>query len=103
MRRLWSNPITRKTLLERLDDAGFPREDLVTLQKLTEMEDSDLYDVLKYIFDGNYIGFGIDLINQSISESHHKRSEISHITSTSYLLHRIDEIIDLFVNNRHLR
>ena len=55
LRRLWSNPITRKTLLERLDDAGFPREDLVTLQKLTEMEDSDLYDVLKYIFDGNYI------------------------------------------------
>lgn len=55
LRKLWSSPITRKTLLEKLDEAGFPRSDLVILQKLIEMEDSDLYDVLKYIFNENYI------------------------------------------------
>jgi type I restriction enzyme R subunit len=55
LRRLWSNPLTRKTLLENLDAAGFPKEDLLTLQKLVDMEKSDLYDVLEYVFNGDYI------------------------------------------------
>jgi len=55
LRKLWSNPITRRTLLEKLDDAGFPKSDLQTLQKLVDMEKSDLYDVLEYVFNGDYI------------------------------------------------
>ena len=55
LRKLWSNPLTRKTLLENLDAAGFPKEDLLTLQKLVDMERSDLYDVLEYVFNGDYI------------------------------------------------
>ncbi|MCH8491482.1 MAG: DEAD/DEAH box helicase family protein [Oceanicaulis sp.] len=55
LRKLWSNPLTRKTLLENLDAAGFPKEDLLTLQKLVDMENSDLYDVLEYVFNGDYI------------------------------------------------
>lgn len=55
LRHLWSNPITRKTLLEKLDDAGFPKSDLQTLQKLVDMEKSDLYDVLEYVFNGDYV------------------------------------------------
>jgi type I restriction enzyme, R subunit len=55
LRKLWSNPLTRKTLLENLDAAGFPKEDLLTLQKLVDMEKSDLYDVLEYVFNGDYI------------------------------------------------
>jgi type I restriction enzyme, R subunit len=55
LRKLWSNPLTRKTLLENLDAAGFPKDDLLTLQKLVDMEKSDLYDVLRYIFNGEYI------------------------------------------------
>ena len=55
LRKLWSNPITRRTLLEKLDDAGFPKDDLLTLQKLVDMEKSDLYDVLEYVFNGDYI------------------------------------------------
>ena len=55
LRKLWSNPITRRTLLEKLDDAGFPKSDLLTLQKLVDMEKSDLYDVLEYVFNGDYI------------------------------------------------
>jgi len=55
LRRLWSNPSTRKTLLEKLDAAGFPKDDLLTLQKLVDMEKSDLYDVLEYVFNGDYI------------------------------------------------
>lgn len=55
LRKLWSKPMTRKTLLENLDVAGFPKEDLLTLQKLVDMENSDLYDVLEYVFNGAYI------------------------------------------------
>lgn len=55
LRKLWSNPLTRKTLLENLDAAGFPKDDLLTLQKLVDMENSDLYDVLEYVFNGDYI------------------------------------------------
>ncbi|MDE3234553.1 MAG: DEAD/DEAH box helicase family protein [Bacteroidota bacterium] len=55
LRKLWSNPFTRKTLLEKLEEAGFPKSDLLTLQKLVDMEKSDLYDVLEYVFNGDYI------------------------------------------------
>lgn len=55
LRKLWSNPLTRKLLLENLDAAGFPKDDLLTLQKLVDMEKSDLYDVLEYVFNGDYI------------------------------------------------
>lgn len=44
-----------KNLLENLDAAGFPKDDLLTLQKLVDMEKSDLYDVLEYVFNGDYI------------------------------------------------
>lgn len=55
LRILWSNPGTRKILLANLDAAGFPKEDLITLQKLVDMEKSDLYDVLEYVFNGEYV------------------------------------------------
>lgn len=55
LRQIWSNPVTRKIFLENLDAAGFPKEDLITLQKLVNMEKSDLYDVLEYVFNGDYV------------------------------------------------
>lgn len=55
LRKLWSNPLTRKTLLANLEAAGFPKSDLVVLQKLVNLESSDLYDVLEYVFNGDYI------------------------------------------------
>lgn len=55
LRKLWSSPVTRRILLENLDTAGFPKDDLLALQKLVDMEKSDLYDVLEYVFNGDYI------------------------------------------------
>jgi type I restriction enzyme R subunit len=49
LRKIWSNPITRKTLLEKLADAGYGLDELITLQKLINAEKSDLYDVLEYV------------------------------------------------------
>ena len=49
LRKIWSDPKTRKTLLEKLDDAGYGKEQLSTLQKLIHAEKSDLFDVLEYV------------------------------------------------------
>ncbi len=54
LRVLWSNPLTRKTLLEKLEEAGFAKGDLLTLQELCSLEKSDLFDVLEYVFNGNF-------------------------------------------------
>ncbi len=53
LRILWSSPITRKSLLDKLDEAGFGKEELKTLQKLIGAEKSDLYDVLEYVFNSD--------------------------------------------------
>lgn len=49
LRRIWSNPMTRKLLLEQLDGAGFGSDELTTLQKIIDAEKSDLFDVLEFI------------------------------------------------------
>ena len=51
LRALWSNPITRKTLLEKLETAGYGTEELNALKKLINAEKSDLFDVLEYVFN----------------------------------------------------
>lgn len=53
LRTLWSNPMTRRTLLASLDEAGFGQEELRTLQTLIKAEKSDLYDVLEYVFNSD--------------------------------------------------
>jgi type I restriction enzyme R subunit len=53
LRKQWSNPDTRKILLEKLDEAGFGKDKLITLQKLINAENSDLFDVLKYVFNSD--------------------------------------------------
>jgi type I restriction enzyme R subunit len=49
LRILWSNPQTRTALLDKLEDAGFGKEELATLQKIIDAENSDLFDVLEFI------------------------------------------------------
>lgn len=53
LRTLWSHPLTRRTLLEKLEEAGFSKDDLQTLQKLVNLEKSDLFDVLEYVFNAD--------------------------------------------------
>ena len=49
LRRIWSDPTTRKGLLEKLDQSGYGRCELAIFQKYIQAEDSDLFDVLEYI------------------------------------------------------
>ncbi len=52
LRKLWSDPATRKALLAGLADKGFGREPLAEMQKIIEAENSDLFDVLEVIANG---------------------------------------------------
>ena len=53
LREIWSNPITRKSLLEKLDEAGYGKDELTSLQKLIDAEKSDIFDVLEYVFNSD--------------------------------------------------
>jgi len=49
LRKIWSNPTTRKAFLEKIAEKGFGKDELETLQKMIDAEQSDLFDVLTYI------------------------------------------------------
>ncbi len=49
LRKLWSSPITRNELLKKLEDNGFTKQDLKSIQTLIDAEDSDIFDVLEHI------------------------------------------------------
>jgi type I restriction enzyme R subunit len=53
LRALWSNPKTRKALLEKLEEAGYGNDELSALQNLINAEQSDLFDVLEYVFNSD--------------------------------------------------
>lgn len=90
LRRLWGNPITRKTLLKELDEAGFGLDELETLQKLIDAENSDLFDVLDYVFDSD---------NKPITRSFRVEAAKPHIHKL--MAPKQQEFID-FVLNRYI-
>ena len=49
LRTLWSEPGTRKKLLDGLAEKGFGLDQLTEMQKLIEAEQSDLFDVLAFV------------------------------------------------------
>ena len=49
LRTIWSDPATRKKLLEGLAEAGFGPDQLAEMQKIIDAEKSDLFDVLAHV------------------------------------------------------
>lgn len=49
LRKIWSNPTTRKAFLEKIGEQGYGLDQLETLQKMIDAENSDLFDVLTYV------------------------------------------------------
>jgi type I restriction enzyme R subunit len=49
LRTIWSDPTTRKQLLDGLADSGFGGEQLAEMQKIIDAEKSDLFDVLAHV------------------------------------------------------
>jgi len=49
LRTIWSNPTTRKVFLDKIAELGFGKEQLESIQKMIDAENSDLFDVLGYV------------------------------------------------------
>ena len=49
LRALWSEPSTRRSLLDGLAEQGFGGEQLAEMQKIIDAESSDLFDVLAHV------------------------------------------------------
>jgi type I restriction enzyme, R subunit len=49
LRALWSDPSTRKKLLEGLAEKGLGHDQLAEMQKIIDAEKSDLFDVLAHV------------------------------------------------------
>jgi type I restriction enzyme R subunit len=49
LRRIWSDPDTRKALIDGLAERGFAGEQLASIRRMIDAEASDLFDVLRYI------------------------------------------------------
>ncbi len=49
LRRLWSDPGTRRKLLDGLAEKGFGKDQLAEMQRIIDAEKSDLFDVLAYV------------------------------------------------------
>jgi type I restriction enzyme R subunit len=97
LRKIWGNPFTRKTLLENLEAAGFPKEDLLTLQKLVDMEKSDLYDVLEYVFNGDYIAMTREVRAKAAEATifallNEKQKEFISFVLSKYIESGVDEL-----------
>ena len=49
LRQIWSDPDERETLLSKLVQAGFDKEQLVALRRMFEAEDCDIFDLLAFL------------------------------------------------------
>lgn len=49
LRKIWSDPKSRKALLGKLADTGYGKDQLETLQRMIDAEKSDMFDVLAYV------------------------------------------------------
>jgi type I restriction enzyme R subunit len=49
LREIWSSPVTRQKLLDRLAEASFGLDQLREMQRVIDAEDSDIYDVLAHV------------------------------------------------------
>jgi type I restriction enzyme R subunit len=49
LRKQWQDPVTRQALLQGLAERGFDEDKLQSLKELVDAQDSDVYDVIRYI------------------------------------------------------
>ncbi|MBA3696427.1 MAG: DEAD/DEAH box helicase family protein, partial [Methylotenera sp.] len=67
LRTIWSNPETRKKLLEGLSEKGFNKEVLAEMQRIIDAENSDLFDVLANV------AFALQPITREVRATEAKR------------------------------
>jgi type I restriction enzyme R subunit len=89
LRTLWSEPATRKALLEGLAGKGYGREQMAEMQKIIDAENSDLFDVLAYI------GFHLPPISREERASRAKIAISTHFNSKQQVF--LDFVLSQYV------
>ncbi len=77
LRKIWSVPSARKLFLKSLEEAGYGKDELKTLQQLVDAEKSDLFDVFEYV------SFAIKPITRKKRVNYAKPYIFKHIDSLS--------------------
>lgn len=49
LRKIWADPVTRRTFLDKIAEIGYGKDELEMLQKVVDAEESDLLDALSYV------------------------------------------------------
>ena len=75
LRALWSEPDTRRKLLEGLADKGFGKDSLADMQKVIEAQSSDLFDVLAYIAFARPLQTRLERADKARNGAHHVFNE----------------------------
>ncbi|AEV34222.1 helicase, type I site-specific restriction-modification system restriction subunit [Owenweeksia hongkongensis DSM 17368] len=97
LRRLWSQPGTRKKLMTELEEKGYTSAQLDDLSALVHGENSDLYDVL------NYVAYHKDLVPRldraesakvQLSDYDPKQQEFLNFVLEQYVKEGVNELDD---------
>ncbi len=96
LRKIWSQPGTRRALLNALAERGFGGEQLAAMSKVIDAENSDVFDVLAYI------AFTLAPISRADRVAHHRASILSRYDAklqafidfvlAQYVIQGIDEL-----------
>ena len=68
LRAIWSDPETRRQLLEGLAEKGYGGDQLAEMQKIIDAEKSDIFDVL------SYVAYASPLLTREIRAGHAKEA-----------------------------
>ncbi|MDI1297817.1 EcoAI/FtnUII family type I restriction enzme subunit R [Methylotenera sp.] len=90
LRSIWSNPETRKKLLEGLSEKGFNKEVLAEMQRIIDAENSDLFDVLANV------AFALQPITRALRATEAKRAVHEHFEDKQSTF--IDFVLGQYIN-----
>ena len=90
LRKLWSEPETRKKLLEGLNEKGFSKEVLAEMQHIIDAENSDLFDVLAHV------AFALQPITRELRATDAKQSVHQHFADKQSAF--IDFVLGQYIN-----
>jgi type I restriction enzyme R subunit len=90
LRSIWSNPETRKKLLEGLSEKGFNKEVLAEMQRIIDAENSDLFDVLANV------AFALQPITRALRATEAKRAVHQHFEDKQSAF--IDFVLGQYIN-----
>jgi type I restriction enzyme R subunit len=96
LREIWSNPETRKKLLEGLSEKGFNKEVLAEMQRIIDAENSDLFDVLAHVAFALQPLTRLNRVNRAKDDIHQhfadKQSAFVDFVLGQYIKQGVDEL-----------